>query len=146
MKTDYLSECEQNETIEMVSLLQENTPIKSSLKNNEIIDKLKDAVDWYKAVSSESINKIPPNLTLAGISEQSSAFNAQDTGYQTYSMNNTTANPDSRNITPIKKLYRWNERINEVPNTEEMTISDWQENLKTMFSSTPSKLIRHRDN
>ncbi|KAK0167598.1 hypothetical protein PV327_004973 [Microctonus hyperodae] len=138
-----------NDTIEMVSLLHESTPSRKTSGNNyKILGKLKDAVDWYKSVSNEN-DSGQRNITLIGYSEQSGAFSINhDTGYQTCSMNNTSANPDNRSMTPSKKAFNWNERINglsEINESDAKGLRDWQENIETMISSTPSKNIRQRE-
>ncbi|XP_011297641.1 protein aurora borealis [Fopius arisanus] len=142
-------EVNKNNTIEMVSLLQESTPFNPAIPITiEVskIDRVKDLGDWYRNVSCESINgqKLGTTLLRSNYSEQSSAFNfAQDTGYQTYSMNNTS---DNRSITPIKKQSNWSERITAISEIDEIKSSNWQENIENMYSSTPSKYGRQRDN
>lgn len=133
----------------MVSLLHESTPSRKTSGNNcEILGKLKDAVDWYKSMSNEN-DSGQRNITLIGYSEQSGAFSTNhDTGYQTCSMNNTSANLDNRSMTPLKKVFNWNERINgisEINESDAKGLRDWQENIETMISSTPSKNIRQRE-
>lgn len=79
--------------------------------------------------------------TILGISDVQSVSNsAQDTGYQTYSMNSAT-NVDSYN-TPVKQKAYWEDRI--LMTDGEFCLSDWKENIKNIFSSTPSR--SNRDN
>ena len=83
------------------------------------------------------------NGTL-GISDQQSVSNfAQDTGYQTYSMSSTTNVTDSYNSTPVKQKACWGDRI--MLTDEEFRLSDWKENMKNIFSSTPSRSNRERE-
>ncbi|XP_015115239.1 protein aurora borealis [Diachasma alloeum] len=138
-----------NDTIEMVSLLQESTPFNPAIPITiEVskIDRVKETVDWYRNTSSESLGgqKHGNTLIRSNYSEQSSAFNfAQDTGYQTYSMNNTS---DNRSITPLKKQNNWSERITAISEIDEVKSTNWQENIENMYSSTPSKYGRQRNN
>ncbi|XP_063992025.1 protein aurora borealis [Diachasmimorpha longicaudata] len=138
-----------NNTIEMVSLLQESTSFNPAIPITiEVskIDRVKETTDWYRNTSNESIGGQKHGITLlrSNYSEQSSAFNfAQDTGYQTYSMNNTS---DNRSITPLKKQATWSERITSISEIDEVKSSNWKENLENMYSSTPSKYGRQRTN
>ena len=112
-------------------------------KNNEILDRLKIAADWCKTHSNESY--APQNSILLGhsVSSHQSAFNsAQDTGYQTYSMSNITGNTDNCSITPVKQKIHWDTKVSQ---NDEIKLSDWQDNMNNMFSSTPSKYTRRRD-
>ncbi|XP_017886946.1 protein aurora borealis [Ceratina calcarata] len=76
------------------------------------------------------------NGTL-GISDRQSVSNcAQDTGYQTYSMSNVTDN------TPTKQKSCWGDRV--LVTDDEFRLSEWKENMKNIFSSTPSRSNRDR--
>lgn len=143
---------EHNETTEMLS--QQTTPLQNEERkklkiatntNKDILDRLRIAADWCKNHSDDSY--VPQNNTLLGHSgsgQQSIFSSAQDTGYQTCSMSNTTGNTDNCSMTPIKQsLQNWNERI--LSTVDEVQLSDWKDNMKNMFSSTPSKYSRRRD-
>ncbi|CAG5103451.1 Similar to bora: Protein aurora borealis (Drosophila pseudoobscura pseudoobscura) [Cotesia congregata] len=142
-------EYNQNETVEMVSLIQETTPQKQSTKIDNVI-KFKDSVDWCKNVITNESYKGRRNFTSGGFSDQStSAFtSAQDTGYQTYSMNNTanTNTTNNRSFTPVKKGFNWDDRHTGMSSVSEIRLSDWQGNFNSVISSTPSKFIRSREN
>lgn len=84
------------------------------------------------------------NAILATSNQQSVSNSAQDTGYQTYSMNNTTNVTDSYNITPVKQKLYWGDQI--LITDDEFPLSDWKENMKNIFSSTPSRTNREKDN
>lgn len=143
------SKTKQNETIEMLLLGDETTPVKVADKfesllppanHQDIVNRLKLAADWCKAHSNDSY--VPQNNTFAGISGQQSTFNiAQDTGYQTHSMNSTSMTDNL--VTPSKQIIKWDERI--IPNDDELHMSDWKRNMVNVYSSTPSK-NRDRDN
>ncbi|XP_076240347.1 aurora kinase A activator-like protein bora [Calliopsis andreniformis] len=82
---------------------------------------------------------------ILGVSDQQSVSNfAQDTGYQTYSMSSTTNVTDSYNSTPVKQKACWSDRI--LLTDDEFRLCDWKENIKNIFSSTPSRSNRERDN
>ncbi|XP_015601357.1 protein aurora borealis [Cephus cinctus] len=141
-----------NDTVEMVTLSEETTPVKKNLEhknrvtvdqNFEIVNRLKFAADWYKSHSNESCTFQHSN-TFSGTSAQQSTSNiAQDTGYQTNSTYNTTSLIDSCSITPVKQKGYWDERG--LPCDDDMQLSDWKKNSKHIFSSTPSKYVRRRD-
>ncbi|KOC60874.1 Protein aurora borealis [Habropoda laboriosa] len=83
--------------------------------------------------------------TMLGISDQQSVSNSvQDTGYQTYSMSSTTNITDSYNTTPIKQKACWGDRI--LMTDEKFRLYDWKENMKNVFSSTPSRSNREKEN
>ncbi|XP_046423434.1 uncharacterized protein LOC124181173 isoform X1 [Neodiprion fabricii] len=141
-----------NETIEMILLGNETTQVEyedqitedSSLthrQQKETVNRLKLAADWCKLHSNESYAY--QNNTFAGISGQQSTFNfAQDTGYQTQSMNSTSMH-ENANASPTKSNIRWDERI--LTHDDEMHMSDWKRNIQNIYSSTPSK-DQSRDN
>lgn len=148
----YTKKTKQNETVDMILLEEEITPVKSAeqtkgslpvVQQHEIVDRLKLAADWCKIHSNESCAH--QNNTFGGISAQQSTFNfAQDTGYQTYSMNSTSM-IENANVTPSKQIVKWNERI--TSHDDELHISDWKRNMINIYSSTPSKnRDRDRDN
>ncbi|XP_057318876.1 uncharacterized protein LOC130663589 [Microplitis mediator] len=142
-------EYNENDTVEMVSLIQETTPLKEFNKDSNKLDKLKSAVDWYKSVNNDSY-RVRRNFTSAGYSDDqstSACTSAQDTGYQTYSMNNTTnITSNNHSLTPVKKGFNWDERHIGMSPISEIRLSDWHGNIKSMISSTPSKFIRSREN
>ncbi|XP_078050588.1 aurora kinase A activator-like protein bora [Augochlora pura] len=76
-------------------------------------------------------------FTKLGMSDQQSVSNSvQDTGYQTYSMSSTTNITDSCNNTPVKQKICYSERV---LLTDDVQSTDWNENMKNIFCSTPSK-------
>ncbi|XP_029169713.1 LOW QUALITY PROTEIN: protein aurora borealis [Nylanderia fulva] len=76
--------------------------------------------------------------TMFGTSDQQSISNsAQDTGYQTYSMNNTMHTVDSYNNISMNYKTHCNER--QVTSKVNNTQLSWRENIENVFSSTPSK-------
>nr|XP_003704094.1 PREDICTED: protein aurora borealis isoform X1 [Megachile rotundata]XP_012142440.1 PREDICTED: protein aurora borealis isoform X1 [Megachile rotundata] len=93
----------------------------------------------YKISTNESCISQQTNAAL-GIWEQNSA---QDTGYQTYSMNSITNVTDNCNSTPVKQKASWGDRI--LSTDDEFRLSDWKENIKNIFCSTPSRSNRERD-
>lgn len=134
------SEDNKNETIEMTSF-QDSSAFRPIIEISKI-DRVKDT-DWYRS-SSESINGLKHTLgnTLirSNFSELSTCNLAQDTGYQTYSMNSTS---DSRS-TPGKKQSNWCDKITAITEIEEIKGVNWEENIQNMYSSTPSKYGRRR--
>lgn len=87
-------------------------------------------------ITCESYVLQQTNGTL-GIPDQQSISNyAQDTGYQTYSMSNVTDGYSS----PTKQKPFWGERI--LITDDEFRLSEWKENMKNIFSSTPSRSNR----
>ncbi|XP_031826709.2 aurora kinase A activator-like protein bora [Nomia melanderi] len=80
---------------------------------------------------------------MLGMSDQHSVSNSvQDTGYQTYSMSSTVNVTDSYNITPVKPKTGYSHLLAD----DEFRLSDWKENMKNIFSSTPSRSNREREN
>ncbi|XP_076642906.1 aurora kinase A activator-like protein bora [Halictus rubicundus] len=80
-------------------------------------------------------------FTKLGMSDLQSVSNSvQDTGYQTYSMSSTVNMTDSCNGTPVKQKNYYGERI--LLTDDEFRLSDWKENMKNIFCSTPSKTNR----
>lgn len=72
---------------------------------------------------------------MSGAFEQQSISNlVQDTGYQTYSMNGTMHTIDSYNTSTNHKILR-NEKI--VSNDSAQL--SWREDIRNVYSSTPSK-------
>lgn len=77
------------------------------------------------------------NNIMSGVFTQQSISNTvQDTGYQTYSMNNTMHMVDSYSDTSISQKIHCNERI--IISKDNVQLS-WKENMSNVFSSTPSK-------
>lgn len=77
---------------------------------------------------------------MLGISGQQSVSNSiQDTGYQTCSMSNTANVTDSYS-TPTKQKAYWGDRI--LMSDDELRLPEWRENMKNIFSSTPSRSNR----
>ncbi|XP_054001201.1 protein aurora borealis [Hylaeus anthracinus] len=102
----------------------------------------KQSTDSCKIYTNESCILQQTNATL-GISDHYSVSNCvQDTGYQTYSMSSTTNINDSYNTTPVKQKASWDQNLTQ----DEFRLSDWKENMKNIFSSTPSKTNREWDN
>nr|XP_033339908.1 uncharacterized protein LOC117228317 [Megalopta genalis] len=76
-------------------------------------------------------------FTKLGMSDQQSVSNSvQDTGYQTYSMNSATNITGSCNNTPVKQKICYSERL---LLTDDVQQTDWKENMKNVFCSTPSR-------
>ncbi|KAF3429679.1 hypothetical protein E2986_02192 [Frieseomelitta varia] len=118
----------------------ENTTSESNIKHNTATDTFKHLTNSYKANVNEYCMFQQMN-TILGISDVQSVSNsAQDTGYQTYSMNSAT-NVDNYN-TPVKQKAYWEDRI--LMTNGEFCLPDWKENIKNIFSSTPSR--SNRDN
>ncbi|XP_034952579.1 protein aurora borealis [Chelonus insularis] len=136
-----------NETVEMISLSREVMPLQDCTnKNNSVATKLKNTGDWYMSYSNESY-KLQRNITSAGHNENSSVFAVtQDTGYQTYSIHNNTSNIHNRSTTPLKKAHYHHDFDNGMTPISEIKLSDWQKNIESMFSSTPSKSVQKRAN
>lgn len=116
---------------------KENQPLTF---DSESLKRPKFANDWCKTFSSES-STYQQNFTLSATNGQQSAFNfAQDTGYQTCSINNTANNTESYATASIKEKLHWDEQL--LPSEDDLKLSDWKKNLKYMCSSTPSKFLR----
>lgn len=106
--------------------------------------------DWLKINSNEAFQR---NETILGNSLAGhpswNGHSTQDTGYQTRSITNITENTEnteaafSISVAPITKPFSWNDKI--FSNGEEIILSDWKDNMKNMFSSTPSKYSRRKD-
>ncbi|XP_017762083.1 PREDICTED: protein aurora borealis [Eufriesea mexicana] len=114
------------------------------LKNHNAESTFKNLTDSCKMNTNENSMFQQTNAIL-GISDQQSGSNSvQDAGYQTYSMSNTTNVIDSYNSSPVKqKVYR-RDRI--LMTDDEFRLADWKENVKNIFSSTPSRSNRKRNN
>ncbi|XP_012221144.2 protein aurora borealis [Linepithema humile] len=76
------------------------------------------------------------NVMSGAFTQQSISNTVQDTGYQTYSMNNTMHMADSYSDTSVSHKTHCNERI--VTSKDNVQLS-WKENMSNVFSSTPSK-------
>ena len=141
-----IDEEEQNETVDMAMQFEYCTHFKSDEKenqppnfNSESPKRSKFATDWCKTLSSESCI-YQPNFTLSTTNSQQSVCNsAQDTGYQTCSINNTANNTGSYATSLIKEKFHWDDQL--LPSEDDLKLSDWKENMKYMCSSTPSKFL-----
>lgn len=129
---------DENDTVEMVSLLNETTPLKkTTIRRTNFIGRLNNSTDLYdNIVSNNEIKNIVDknNTHIGGCPEQSSIFQSQDTGYQTNSINNMTEN---QSLISVEKQFYWNDKLNDDVKNKDIKLSEWQENI--MFSSTPSK-------
>ncbi|XP_060827329.1 protein aurora borealis [Bombus pascuorum] len=97
----------------------------------------------YKTSTNESC-MIQQTNAMLGISGQQSVSNSiQDTGYQTCSMSNTANVTDSYGTTPTKQKAYWGDRI--LMSDDELRLPEWRENMKNIFSSTPSRSNRERN-
>ncbi|KAG5327652.1 BORA protein, partial [Pseudoatta argentina] len=108
-----------------------------------------------KEYNNETSLKIAPEVTsfsrkshkqsniMSGAFEHQSISNSiQDTGYQTYSMNSIMHTIDSYNTSMSQKPV-WNERI---MTSRDIAQLSWKENMTNVFSSTPSKYNKEREN
>lgn len=108
-----------------------------------------------KEYNNETSLKIAPEVTsfshkshkqsniMSGAFEHQSISNSiQDTGYQTYSMNSIMHTIDSYNTSMSQKPV-WNERI---VTSRDIAQLSWKENMTNVFSSTPSKYNKEREN
>ncbi|XP_076162836.1 aurora kinase A activator-like protein bora [Ptiloglossa arizonensis] len=115
-----------------------------NVKRHNPANVFKQLTDSCKLYTNESCILQQTN-TILGISDQQSISNSvQDTGYQTYSMSNTTNVTDSYNSTPVKQKACWRDQILLID--DEFRMSDWKENVKNIYSSTPSKTNKEWDN
>ncbi|XP_033223783.1 protein aurora borealis [Belonocnema kinseyi] len=142
-----IDEEEKNDTVDMAMHFELPNYLKSDEKenqpvnfNSESLKRPKFANDWCKTFSSET-STYQQNFTLSATNGQQSAFNfAQDTGYQTCSINNTANNTESSAAVSIKEKLHWDEQL--LPSEDDLKLSDWKKNMKYMCSSTPSKFLR----
>ncbi|CAK9797412.1 Protein aurora borealis [Anthophora plagiata] len=122
----------------------ETETLEFNSRHFNVINKYKYLTESCKINTSESYIFQQTNAML-GISDQQSVSNSvQDTGYQTYSMSSTTNVNDSYNSTPIKQKAYWGDRI--LMTDEKFRLPDWKENMKNIFSSTPSRSNREKEN
>lgn len=141
---------EQNETVDMTMQLENSYQFKEkencppNFECDSLLKRPKFTNDWSKTVSSDNCT-YQQNFTLSVTSNQNSVFNsAQDTGYHTCSINNTTNmtnNAESYTTSGIQERFHWDEKL--LPS--EVGLSEWKENMKYMCSSTPSKFLRERN-
>lgn len=140
-------------SVEMHSIKEDSIPV---IKNNEknqnskdtnkdeyhnIVNELKHFPDSCQTYQMENCTSQQMN-TFLGISGGHSASNiAQDTGYQTYSMNSTTN--ITENSTINQKLH-YGEHIFILE--DELRMSDWKGNMKHVVCSTPSKYNNEKNN
>ncbi|KAG7212052.1 hypothetical protein KM043_012408 [Ampulex compressa] len=118
-------------------------PKNSTLYEKSAKTELKMLTDSCKVYTNESCILQKTN-TLLGISDLQSISNSrQDTGYQTYSMSSTTNAIDSCNETQVKEKLCWGDRI--LLTEDEVRMSDWKQNMRNVFSSTPSRHNRGMD-
>ncbi|KAL6257461.1 hypothetical protein P5V15_011032 [Pogonomyrmex californicus] len=75
------------------------------------------------------------NIISGAFDQQSISNSIQDTGYQTYSMNSSTMHTIDSYNTSNQKTYL-NEKI---MTPKDNTQLSWRENIRNVFSSTPSK-------
>ncbi|XP_024882099.1 protein aurora borealis-like [Temnothorax curvispinosus] len=75
------------------------------------------------------------NIMSGAFEQQSISNSVQDTGYQTHSMNSAMCTIDSYNTSTNHKTL-WNEKI---AMSKDYTQLSWRENIRNVFSSTPSK-------
>ncbi|XP_012261183.2 protein aurora borealis [Athalia rosae] len=137
----------QNETVEMILLGHKTPPVTSpvnKLERHVCLGQREDNKDcWNVATEWCKVHSHEQQCNTHTISDQQSTLNfAQDTGYQTYSMNGTSVT-ESINVTPTKQKIHLDEKI--IYNDEELHLSDWKKNLINIYSSTPSK-NRAKDN
>ncbi|XP_076279022.1 aurora kinase A activator-like protein bora [Lasioglossum baleicum] len=90
--------------------------------------------------SSKDQNNIHTFTKLGMSDQQSVSHSVQDTGYHTYNMSSTVNMTNSYNTTPVKQNIYCGERI--LLTDDELHLSDWKENMKNMFCSTPSRTNR----
>lgn len=104
------------------------------------------AIVFRDKEQNEISSKIPPasfireshkrsNIISGAFDQQSISNLVQDTGYQTHSMNSTMHTIDSYNTSTNHKTF-WNEKI---VISKDNTQLSWKENIRNVFSSTPSK-------
>jgi len=96
--------------------------------NNEISLKIVPEIASFSRKNHKRSN------IMSGAFEQQS-ISVQDTGYQTHSMNSIMHTIDSYNTSTSHKTL-WNERIATSRDNAQLS---WRENIKNVFSSTPSK-------
>lgn len=73
---------------------------------------------------------------ISGAFDSGSIFNSiQDTGYETYGVSSTMHTPVSYDNTSLNHKVYWNEHITTFKDDQ----SPWKNNMKNVFSSTPSK-------
>ena len=97
--------------------------------------------DWCRMLSSETC-PCQENSTFSVATNQQSAFHStQDTGYQTYSINNTT-NRAENYATSVDEEFHWNERL--ISSEDDLRLLNCKENMKNICSSTPSKFTKNR--
>lgn len=75
------------------------------------------------------------NIISGAFDQQSISNSVQDTGYQTHSMSSTMHTLDSYNTSTNHKTL-WNEKIMTSKDNAQLS---WRENIRNVFSSTPSK-------
>lgn len=80
------------------------------------------------------------NIMSGAFERQSISNSVQDTGYQTYSMNSITQATDS-NDTSTSHRTLWNENM---AVSRDNTQLSWRENMRNVFSSTPSKYNKEK--
>ncbi|XP_076640533.1 aurora kinase A activator-like protein bora [Colletes latitarsis] len=115
-----------------------------NFKQHNTVNVFKQLTDSCKMHTNENCILQQTNGTL-GISDQQSVSNSvQDTGYQTCSISNTMNITDSYNCTPVKQKAYWGDQI--LSTDDDFRLSDWKENIKNIFSSTPSRTNREWDN
>ncbi|XP_043463275.1 protein aurora borealis [Leptopilina heterotoma] len=139
---------EENQTIDMTMHLENSYQSKIKEKENfppnyecdSLLKRPKFINDWSKTISSDNNCTYQQNFTLSVTSNQNSVFNsAQDTGYHTCSINNTTNNTESYTTSSIiHERFHWDEKL--LPSEDGLI--EWKENMKYMCSSTPSKFLR----
>lgn len=100
--------------------------------NNDIDLKIKTEIE-----SSMQESHKQSNAMFGTFDQQSISNSVQDTGYQTYSMNNTMHTVDSYSNISMNYKTHWNER--QVTSKDNNTQLSWRENIGNVFSSTPSK-------
>lgn len=93
-------------------------------------------------ISNFSKSSFEKSDAILGLSDYQSHLTS-DTGYQTYSINNT--NGDHSRITPVKQIPQWDEKIS-ISEDNDIQLSDWKKNIKNVYSSTPSKYNDERTN
>lgn len=104
-------------------------------ESNHIDTNLKLKTEMESSVHEENKQII----TMFNSFDQQNSNAVQDTGYQTYSMNNTMQIVDSYSNTSVNHKVHMNERVMSRDNTQ----LSWKENIKKVFSSTPSKCTKN---
>lgn len=146
------SMCIQVDTLAEIKVLEKkSTQVEYNCENRNLElenyndeSTFKNFSDSCKMNTNENSMFQQTNAMLGTSDRQSGSNSVQDTGYQTYSMSNTTNVIDSYNSTPVKqKIYR-RDRI--LMTDDEFHLADWKENMKNIFSSTPSRSNRKRNN